>query len=94
VVTHHWVTGRDKGAKRVWGKRKGRLKHNGASAQAVVTAVKVHGGGAGSAGLPYFDLDLRARFDDGSTSELCCRVGGPFSGTQLTFTEGDIVPVR
>jgi hypothetical protein len=76
------------------GKRKGHVGNNAASAQAVVTGVKAHGGEAGSTGLTYFDLELRARFDDGSTSEFRCRVGGPFSGTRLTFIEGDIVPVR
>jgi hypothetical protein len=84
----------DTGGARVWGKRTGHVEKSAASAQAVVTSVKVHGGEAGSGGLAYFDLDLRARFDDGSTSEFRCRVGGPFSGTQLTFAEGDIVPVR
>jgi hypothetical protein len=76
------------------GRRKGHVGKNAASAQAVVTSVKAHGGEAGSTGLTYFDLDLRAHFDDGSTSEFGCRVGGPFSGTRLTFIEGDIVPVR
>jgi hypothetical protein len=77
----------------VWGKRKGGARRSTA-AQAVVMGVKVHGGEAGSGGLVYFDLDLRARFDDGSTREFGCRVGGPFSGTDLRFAEGDIVAVR
>lgn len=71
-----------------------RKKKETASAQAVVTGVRMHGGEAGSAGLIYYDLDVRARFDDGSTTEFSCRVGGPFTHTPLRFTEGDIVPVR
>ncbi len=77
----------------MWRKRKGGVQSS-AAAKAVVIGVKVHGGEAGSGGLVYFDLELRARFDDGGTREFRCRVGGPFSGTELRFTEGDIVPVR
>jgi hypothetical protein len=42
----------------------------------------------------YYDLDLQARFDDGSTLEFSYRVGGLLKGTDLRFSEGDIVPVR
>jgi hypothetical protein len=48
----------------VWGKRKGHGEQRAALAQAIVIGVKAHGGEAGSAGVDYFDLDLRARFDD------------------------------
>jgi hypothetical protein len=71
-----------------------RRKHDAASAQAIVTDVKAHGGEAGSAGTIYFDLELEARLEDGSTHAAQCRVGGPYSGTQLRFVAGDIVPVR
>jgi hypothetical protein len=76
----------------MWGKRKGGVRST--AAQAVVMGVKAHGGEDGSTGLMYFDVDLRARFHDGSTRDFRCRVGGPFSGTDLRFTEGDIVPVH
>jgi hypothetical protein len=58
------------------GRRKAHAGKDAASAQAVVTNVRAHGGEAGSAGLVYYDLDLRARFDDGSNTEFSCRVDG------------------
>jgi hypothetical protein len=44
--------------------------------------MRAHGGEAGSAGLVYYDLDLRARFDDGSNTEFSwcadgCGAAGP-----------------
>jgi translation initiation factor IF-1 len=39
-------------------------------------------------------LKLRVHFDDGSSSDASCRVGGIIRGTDLWFDEGDIVPVR
>ncbi len=76
------------------GRRKAHVAKDAASVQAVVTGVRAHGGESGSRGLVYYDLDLRARFDDGSSHDFSARVGGPFGGTELRFIEGDIVPVR
>jgi hypothetical protein len=42
----------------------------------------------------HYELKLRVQFDDGSTGEAACRVGGRVGGTDLSFSEGDVVPVR
>ncbi len=34
------------------------------------------------------------QFDDGSTAETSCHVGNFANGTELFFSEGDVVPVR
>jgi len=41
-----------------------------------------------------YHLELRVAFDDGSSSDVSCQVGGALTGTDLGFFEGDIVPVR
>lgn len=49
----------------------------------------------GGAGVPIHQyLDLRVSFDDGSHGEFSCRVGSMLHNNTLSFSEGDIVPVR
>jgi len=77
----------------MFGKRN--LLRDGAEAQAVVTAVKDGGVLTGGAGVPIHQyLDLRVTFDDGSHGEFSCRVGSMLHNNTLSFSEGDIVPVR
>jgi Short C-terminal domain len=75
---------------------KHRLLKDGATARAVVTEARSTGGqsyGAGSSAVVY-RLRLRVQFDDGSTAETACNVGNFVQGTDLFFSEGDVVPVR
>jgi len=77
----------------MFGKRN--LLREGAEAQAVVTAVRDGGVLTGGAGVPIHQyLDLRVSFDDGSYGESSCRVGSMLHNNTLSFSEGDIVPVR
>jgi hypothetical protein len=72
------------------------LLRDGARARAVVIAVKRTGGTPVDGGYSpvKYDLGLRVRFPDGSTAEVSRHVGGLWKGTALSFSEGDIVPVR
>jgi len=76
--------------------KKGKSDHHGARAQAIVTAAKREGGFVGGGGVSaiQYRLELRVSFDDGSTTDTECTVGGMIRGTDLVFAEGDIVPVR
>ena len=76
--------------------KKGKPVHDGASAQAIVTAAMREGGFVGGGGVSaiQYRLELRVSFDDGSTADTECTVGGMIRGTDLVFAEGDIVPVR
>src|SRR5271167_1597307 len=77
----------------MFGKRN--LLRDGAEAKAVVTAVRRGGVLTGGAGIPIHQyLDLRVSFDDGSQGEFSCRVGSMLHNNTLSFSEGDIVPVR
>jgi hypothetical protein len=69
---------------------------DGAQARAVVIAAKRSGGVPVDGGYSpvKYDLGLRVRFADGSTAEVSRHVGGLWKGTALSFSEGDIVPVR
>ncbi len=49
-------------------------------------------GGAG--GSIYHYLDMRVSFDDGTQRKFSCRVGSMLHNDNLSFAEGDIVPVR
>jgi len=75
---------------------KHRLMKDGATAKAVVTEARSSGGqsyGAGPSAVVYH-LRLRVQFDDGSTADTSCSVGNFVRGTDLFFSEGDVVPVR
>jgi hypothetical protein len=69
---------------------------DGAHAKAVVIAAKGTGGrpGDGTYSAVQYHVELRAHFDDGSSTEVSRRVGGALRGTDLSSSEGDIVPVR
>jgi hypothetical protein len=73
------------------------LSKDGATAKAVVIEARAEGGMPGRAGgysATQYDLKLHVHFDDGSDGDATCRVGGFIRGTDLSFSEGDIVPVR
>ncbi len=75
---------------------KHKLMRDGARAKAAVIVAKRSGGvpmDGGYSAMAYH-LELRVMFDDGSSSEVSCQVGGTLTGTDLSFSEGDIVPVR
>ena len=80
---------------------RGKRPNEGAQAKAVVIATREVRGAVGVgvqeidalAHPVHYDLDLRVHFDDGSATTAKCRVGGAISGTKLSFSEGDIVPV-
>jgi hypothetical protein len=78
----------------MFGKHK--LMRDGAHAKAAVILAKRSGGVAMDGGYSSvgYHLELRVQFDDGSSSEVSCQVGGALTGTDLSFFEGDIVPVR
>ena len=73
-----------------------KLTEDGAQAQAVVTVAKRSGGIPTDEGMSpvTYHLTLDVHFDDGSTAAAECKIGGMLRGTDLSFYEGDIVPVR
>lgn len=82
--------------------RRGKHTEGVVEGKAVVVAVTAVRGAVG-AGVQeidalqhpvHYELKLRVHFDDGSTGEAECRVGGRVRGTELSFSEGDVVPVR
>ncbi|MCV7179820.1 SHOCT domain-containing protein [Mycolicibacterium sphagni] len=77
----------------MFGKHK--LSQETAEAKAVVTSVELYQGGMRAnwgTGFTY-DVGMRVHFDDDTTADVVRRIGG-MGGTDLTFTVGDIVPVR
>ncbi len=67
------------------------------SAEAVVTAAEVSGGGAGEAGTSavIWHLQCRLHLTASESVDFEARVGGTFSSAgDLTFSVGDAVPVR
>lgn len=79
----------------MFGRRK-KLMTQGATAQAVVIQARSTGGNVTSGGMVplVYHLGLRVHFDDGSTADVTCKVGGQLHSSAFFFSEGDIVPVR
>jgi len=77
----------------VLGKRK--LAKGGTKAKAVVTKATREGGAPMNLTWTpvQYRLELQVRFEDGSTAETSCRTNAAMRGTELSFSEGDIVPV-
>ena len=78
----------------MFGKHK--LMRDGACAKAVVTFAERSGGvpmDYGHSALVY-RLELRVQFEDGTSTEVSCKVSGAVAGTDPNFYEGAIVPVR
>lgn len=42
----------------------------------------------------HYRLHLRVHFDDGSTTDATCTVGGQFYSARSSFSAGDIVPIH
>jgi hypothetical protein len=69
----------------------GQLRRDGVAAQALVLDVKVYGTGVQSGQVKACRYRLRARFDDGSTSEISRRV---WRARLANFSVGDLIPIR
>jgi hypothetical protein len=78
----------------MFGKHK--LIRDGARAKAVVVLAQCKGGVPMDGGYSavVYHLELRVQFEDGTSTEISCQVGGAIAGTDLNFSEGAIVPVR
>jgi hypothetical protein len=72
------------------------VARDGECGQAVVLKAERHGGITGSGGMSAitYDLELRARFDDGTSVEFSQHIGNAFKGAGAGFSVGDVVPTR
>ncbi|WP_037602145.1 hypothetical protein [Streptacidiphilus rugosus] len=73
-----------------------KLVRDGVQARGVVLGVETKSvaGASSAAGAVPVRLHLRVHFDDGSTAEVSCRVGGLLRSSALAYAVGDVVPVR
>jgi hypothetical protein len=72
------------------------VARDGERGQAVVLKAERHGGVTGTGGMSpiTYDLELRARFEDGTGMEFNQRVGNSFKSAGAGFSVGDVVPIR